>query len=78
MKGDIYMNREQKVAWMTKYVERVIEDARLEKRMENGRLRVNIEVYDLLEESGLSKSDFFDILFKINSSIDEDLVLYLK
>ena len=42
MKGDIYMNREQKVAWMTKYVERVVEDARLEKRMENGRLRVNI------------------------------------
>lgn len=78
MKGDIYMNREQKVAWMTKYVERVVEDARLEKRMENGRLRVNIEVYDLLEESGLSKSDFFDILFNINSLIDEDLVLYLK
>lgn len=72
------MNREQKVAWMTKYVERVIEDAKLEKITENGRLRVNIEVYDLLEESGLSRSEFFDILFKINSIIDEKLVLYLK
>lgn len=72
------MNREQKVAWMTKYVERVIEDAKLEKITENGRLRVNIEVYDLLEESGLSRCEFFDILFKINSIIDEKLVLYLK
>ena len=72
------MNIEQKIAWITKYVERVVEDAKLEKRLENGRLRVNIEVYDLLEESGLSNSDFFDIIFKINSLIDEDLVLYLK
>lgn len=43
------MNIEQKIAWITKYVERVVEDAKLEKRLENGRLRVNIEVYDLLE-----------------------------
>ena len=72
------MNREQKVAWMAKYVERVLEEARLEKRMANGRLRVNIEVYDLLEESGLSKTDFYDILFKLNSIIDKDIVLFLK
>ena len=72
------MNREQKVSWMAKYVERVLEEARLEKRMANGRLRVNIEVYDLLEESGLSKTDFYDILFKLNSIIDKDIVLFLK
>ncbi len=72
------MERELKIAWMTTYIERVIEDAKLEKKMEDGRLRVNIEIYDLLEQSGLSKGDFYDIIFKLNSIIDKNMVLFLK
>lgn len=64
--------------WIDKYILRVREELKLEKTSPMGNKMVTVHVYDLLEESGLGKVEFFEKLFFLNKCIDEKIVLYLK
>ena len=63
--------------WEEEYIKRVKEELKLGKTSPSGKRMVVVHVYDLLEESKMSKREFFDRIFLINECIG-NVVLYLK
>ena len=64
--------------WLNKYADRVWEELKLNKTSVTGKKRVDVYVYDLLEESGLDKTSFYQMIFATNRLLDDNIVLYLK
>lgn len=63
--------------WCMTYASRVLKARSKIKPKVGDKIRVNVYVQDLLDKSGLSKSDFYTKLFEINEMLDNRLVLYL-
>lgn len=46
--------------------------------IKKGQLQIHVYTHDLLRDSGLDKTSFYNLLFTINKNIDNRIVLYLK
>ena len=68
--------------WKEKYIRRVMAEIELNKRTPMGNLKVEVYIFDLLEESGLCKTGFYNTLFMINELLSEHtngkIVLYIR
>ena len=64
--------------WMIEYCDRVWKELQIGKKSPTGKIKCDVYVYDLLEKSNMTKSQFYKCLFELNQFMSPNMVLYLK
>lgn len=64
--------------WIHEYLNRLSLEIKRNEIDSQGNILCRIYIYDLLDESGLTKSEFYNKVFALNKIVNDKVVLYLK